>query len=51
MHAWNEYTAVTCVVTDYDQDGHVVGAHEEPVSPDSKDEQAAGGGLATGQAG
>ena len=28
---------VTQMVTDYDQDGHVVGAHEEPVNSDSKD--------------
>jgi hypothetical protein len=28
---------VTHMVTDYDQDGHVVGAHEEPVNSDSKD--------------
>ena len=37
MRAWDKYTTVTRIVTDYDQDGHVVGAHEEPVNSDSKD--------------
>ena len=30
------------MVTDYDQDGHVVGAHEEPVNSDRKDNYVAG---------
>ena len=37
MRTWNKYTTVTRMVTDYDQDGHMVGAHEEPVNSDSKD--------------
>ena len=37
MHTWDKCTTVTRMVTDYDQDGHVVGAHEEPVNSDSKD--------------
>jgi hypothetical protein len=48
MRTWNKYTTVTRMVTDYDQGGHVVGAHEEPVNSDSKDKPAPGGGLATG---
>jgi hypothetical protein len=28
------------MVTDHDHDGHVVGAHEEPVNPDTKDKPA-----------
>ncbi|HLM88752.1 MAG TPA: hypothetical protein VK284_06955 [Streptosporangiaceae bacterium] len=31
------HTTVTRMVTDYDRDGHVAGAHEEPVNPDAKD--------------
>lgn len=30
-------TAVTRMITDHDRDGHVTGAHEEPVNPDTKD--------------
>ena len=37
MHIWDKYTTITRMVTDHDQDGHVVGAHEEPVNSDSKD--------------
>lgn len=37
MRTWNRYTTVTRMVIDHDQDGHVVGAHEEPVNPDSTD--------------
>ena len=48
MRTWNRYTTVTCMVTDYDQDGHVVGAHEEPVNSNGKDKQVPGGGLAKG---
>jgi hypothetical protein len=48
MRTWNKYTTVTRMVTDYDQDGYVVGAHEEPVNSDSKDKPAPGEGLATG---
>ena len=36
MRTWDKYTTVTRLVTDYDQDGHVVGAHEEPVNSDRK---------------
>jgi hypothetical protein len=32
------HTTVTRMVTDHGHDGHVVGAHEEPVNPDGKDE-------------
>ena len=42
MHTWDKYTTVTRIVTDYDQDGHVVGAHEEPVNSDGKDNYVAG---------
>ena len=35
------HTTVTRMVTDHDRDGHVVGAHEEPVNPDRKDKPAA----------
>jgi hypothetical protein len=31
------HTTVTRMVTDHDNDGHVVGAHEEPVNPDTTD--------------
>jgi hypothetical protein len=31
------HTTVTRMVTDHDHDGHVIGAHEEPVKPDTKD--------------
>ena len=31
------HTTVTRMVTDHDHDGHVAGAHEEPVNPDTKD--------------
>ena len=31
------HTPVTRIVTDHDHDGHVVGAHEEPVNPGTKD--------------
>jgi hypothetical protein len=33
-------TTVTRMVTDYDPDGHVAGAHEEPVHPDTQDKPA-----------
>jgi len=35
------HAAVTRMVTDHDHDGHVVGAHEEPVNSDRKDKPAA----------
>ena len=31
------HTTVTRMVTDHDHDGHVIGAHEEPAKPDTKD--------------
>jgi hypothetical protein len=31
------HTTVTRMVTDHDQDGHVIGSHEEPVKTDTKD--------------
>ena len=37
MRAWDKRTTVTRMVTDYDHDGHVAGAHEEPVNSDGKD--------------
>ena len=42
MHAWDKCTTVTRIVTDYGQDGHVVGAHEEPVNSGRKDNYIAG---------
>ena len=34
------HTTVTRMVTDHDHDGHVAGAHEEPVNSDTKDKPA-----------
>ncbi len=42
MRTWDKYTTVTRIVTDYDQDGQVVGAHEEPVNSGRKDNYVAG---------
>ncbi len=42
MRTLDKYTTVTRIVTDYDQEGHVVGAHEEPVNSGRKDNRVAG---------